>query len=69
MKYYKVEEFAKELEMSPESVRRAIRTGHIYAFRPGLGKRSGYRIAATELERLQIKAKVDRENDCNKLHS
>jgi excisionase family DNA binding protein len=51
-----VEEFAKKVKMHPTSVRRAIKKGHIYAVRPSLGKKAPYRIAESELERLQLKS-------------
>lgn len=49
-----VEEFAKCIKMHPGSVRRSIRQGKIFATRPSMGVRGPYRIAESELERLQI---------------
>lgn len=50
-----VNEFAERVKMDPASVRIAIRKGHIYAIRPGSGKKSPYRISETEIERLKVK--------------
>lgn len=49
-----VEEFAERIKMHPGSVRRSIREGKIFAARPSMGKRGPFRIADTELERLQL---------------
>lgn len=49
-----VEEFAKRIKMHPGSVRRSIREGKIFATRPSMGKRGPFRIAESELERLQL---------------
>jgi excisionase family DNA binding protein len=54
MNFLSVEEFAEKIKMCPHTVRKAIHEGKIYAIRPGIGKRSPYRIAESELERLQI---------------
>jgi excisionase family DNA binding protein len=56
MNYLTVEEFAEIMKMHPGSVRRAIKAGKIYASRPGLGKKSPYRIAYSELERLHLQS-------------
>ena len=49
-----VEEFAERIGMSQGSVRRAIKGGKIFATRPSMGKKAPYRIAESELERLQL---------------
>lgn len=54
MNFMTVQEFAKELRLCRQSVLTAIKKGKIYAFRPGIGKRSAYKIPRTELERLQV---------------
>jgi excisionase family DNA binding protein len=54
MNFITVEDFAKRMKMHPASVRRSIRSGKIYAIRPGIGKKSPYRIAESELERLHL---------------
>jgi len=59
-----VEEFAKRIKMHPGSVRRSIREGKIFATRPSMGKKGPFRIAESELERLQLQAMC--ENKKNK---
>jgi excisionase family DNA binding protein len=59
-----VEEFAKCVKMHPGSIRRAIREGKIYATRPSMGVKAPFRIAESELERLQLKGMC--ENPKNK---
>lgn len=54
MEYLTVKEFAEKTKVCPHTVRNSIKLGKLYAFRPGPGKRSPYRIPETELERLQI---------------
>jgi excisionase family DNA binding protein len=54
MNFLTVEEFAKKLKLHPASVRRAIKAGTIFAMRPSPGKKAPYRIAESELERLQL---------------
>jgi excisionase family DNA binding protein len=56
-----VEEFAQRIQMHPTSVRRAIKNGKIFATRPGMGKRSPYRIAESELERLYLQGMCDKK--------
>lgn len=50
--FYTVEEFAKKLKVPKTTIRKAIREGRIHAFRPGIGKRSPYRIFESEFTRL-----------------
>jgi len=52
--FYSVQEFAKITKMNPVTIRKAIETGYINAFKPGIGKRCPWRIPATEIERLQV---------------
>lgn len=54
MNFLTVEEVAQKLKMHPTSIRRAIKKGKIYASRPGVGKRTPYRIAESELERIHL---------------
>lgn len=54
MNFLTVKEFSEKMKMHPATVRRAIRNGKIYAMRPGIGKKSRYRIAESEIERLQL---------------
>ncbi len=49
-----VDEFAEKTRLCTKTIIKAIKAGKINAFRPGIGKRTPYRIPATELERLQI---------------
>ncbi len=47
-----VVDFAKILNVHPNTVRNAIRYGRIQAIRVGTGKRASYRISDTEIERM-----------------
>lgn len=49
-----VEEFAKRIKMHAGTVRRSIKQGKIFASRPSPGVKAPYRIAESELERLQL---------------
>ncbi len=62
MEYLTVEEFAKQIKMSTHSIRKSIREGRIFAFRPSVGKKAPYRIAESELERLQLQAMYEKKN-------
>jgi excisionase family DNA binding protein len=57
-----VEEFAQRIKMHAGTVRRAIREGRIFATRPSMGKKAPYRIAESELERLQLKGMCEKKN-------
>lgn len=59
LNFLTVEEFAERIKMHPGTVRRCIKNGKIYASRPGLGIRSPYRIAESELERLILQGMCD----------
>jgi excisionase family DNA binding protein len=52
--FYSIGEFAKLLRVHHNTIRRAIKLGHITAFRTGPGKRSSYRISKYETNRLSI---------------
>lgn len=52
-------EFAEELKVHPNTVRRAIKKGRIGAIKTGNGKRSFYRIPRSEFQRM---AMVDMED-------
>ena len=56
-----IEEFAERIKMSPASVIRSIKGGKIFATRPGMGKRTPYRIAESELERLQLQGMCEKK--------
>lgn len=51
--YYKVSEVSKFLKVSPNTLRRLIKTGRIHAFKLGKGQQACYRISESELHRLQ----------------
>jgi excisionase family DNA binding protein len=57
-----VEEFAQRIKMCRGTVIRAIRSGKIFASRPSIGKRSPYRIAESELERLHLQSMCEKKN-------
>lgn len=59
MNYLTLKEFGERIKMHPATIRRSIKEGKIYATRPSAGKRAPYRIAESELERLQIQAMCD----------
>lgn len=50
--YLSVREYAALLGIHPNTVRRSIKTGRINAFKVGSGKRSDYRIAKSEINRM-----------------
>lgn len=54
MNFLTVDEFAQKMRMHPNSVRKAIKKGKIFASRPGVGVNSPYRIAESELERIHL---------------
>jgi len=56
MNFLTLEEFAKRIKMHPGTIRKAIRNGKIFASRPGMGKKSPYRIPESELERLHLQS-------------
>lgn len=54
-KFYSVKEFAKLLNVSQETVRKAIRKGNIIAVKPGGGRTSCLRIPRVELDRMALR--------------
>lgn len=52
--YYSILEFADILKVHPNTIRNSIKNGHIAAFKINKGKKSMYRIASSELQRLAI---------------
>jgi excisionase family DNA binding protein len=52
--FYSIVEFAVKLDAHPNTIRRAIKSGHIAAFKLGIGKKSSYRIAHSELQRMAM---------------
>lgn len=61
MNFLTVQEFSNRIKMHPNSVRRAIKKGIIYAMRPSPGVKAPYRIAESELERLQLQSMCERD--------
>lgn len=45
-------EFAAKLRVHPSTIRRAIESGRIHAFRVGNGKKASFRIPESEIERM-----------------
>ncbi len=59
-----VKEFAALLKVNPETVRRGIRNKKIIALKPAGGKKSGYRIPRSEIERLALREMyLEEKND------
>ena len=56
-----LEEFAQRIKMHPTTVRRAIKQGKIYATRPSMGVKAPFRIAESELERLQLQGMCEKQ--------
>lgn len=54
--FYSIKEFAKKLKVHPDTIRRAIKSGRIHAFRAGSSSRGIYRIPSSEIHRM---AEVD----------
>lgn len=61
MNFLTIEEFAARIKMHPGSVRRSIKEGKIFATRPGVGKRSPWRISESELERLHLQSMCEKK--------
>lgn len=60
---YTVKEFAKIMQMHPNTIRKAIKSGKITAFKIGKGPKSEWRILHSEIERLisyDMKEIIDR---------
>jgi excisionase family DNA binding protein len=52
--YFSIKEFASRLGVHPNTIRRAIKSGRITAFRVGAGSKGIYRIAKTEIDRIAL---------------
>lgn len=52
--FYSIKEFAFLLDIHPNTVRRSIKSGRINAFKVGSGKKSSYRIAKSEINRIAL---------------
>lgn len=50
--FYSIQEFAQELSVSTDTIRRAIKNGRISAIRVGSSKKGAFRIAYSEIDRL-----------------
>lgn len=56
-----VKEFAQRIKMHPTTVKRAIASGKIFASRFSSGKVAPWRIAESELERLQLQGMCEKQ--------
>lgn len=54
--YLSIKEFAVKVKFHPNTIRRAIKSGRINAFKIGSGRRAYYRIPQSEIHRI---AKID----------
>lgn len=63
MQLLTVYEFAERVKVCPHTIRRAIKKGKINAFRPGVGKKSPYRIPETEVDRLLVMTGMKRTEE------
>ena len=52
--FLSIKEFAAKIGVHPNTIRRSIKSGKISAFKIGSGKRSSYRIAKVEVERIAM---------------
>lgn len=52
--FFSIKEFAGLLKVHPNTIRRAIKSGRIGAFKVGYGKKATYRIARTEVNRVAL---------------
>lgn len=52
--FLSIKEFALKLGVHPNTIRRSIKNGRISALKVGPGKRSSYRIAKTEVNRMAL---------------
>lgn len=52
--FLSIKEFAYLLKVHPNTIRRAVKSGRINAFRIGAGIKSSYRIARAEINRIAI---------------
>lgn len=52
--FLSIKEFAYLLKVHPNTIRRAVKSGRINAFRVGGGRKSSYRIARAEINRIAL---------------
>ena len=62
--YYSISEFAKELGVHRNTIRNGIKFGRIAGFKVGTGRKSMYRIAQSELQRMAL---MDLKNVMNEI--
>ena len=62
MNFLTLAEFAKRIKMHPQSIRRAIKQGKIFATKTSTGKKAHYRISESELERLHLQGMCEKKN-------
>lgn len=53
-KFFSVEEFSNLMKMSPQTIRRAINSGRILAFRINKGDKACFRIPEREINRIIV---------------
>lgn len=61
MNFLTLAEFCEKIKMHPSTIRKSIKEGKIFASRPGMGKKSPYRIPESELERIHLKSMCERK--------
>jgi DNA-binding transcriptional regulator YhcF (GntR family) len=62
-KAYSIKDFAKIMDVHPNTIRKCIKETKIAAFRIGTGKKASWRILESEIERLlsyDLKQVIDR---------
>jgi len=52
--YLSIKDFAKRLRVHPNTIRKAIKTGYINAFRVGNSIKSSWRIPTSEIHKLAM---------------
>jgi excisionase family DNA binding protein len=52
--FVSIKEFAGMVGVHPNTIRRAVKSGRICAFQVGSGKKSTYRIARSEVNRMAL---------------
>lgn len=62
--FLSIKEFASKLEVHPNTIRRAIKSGRLNGFKVGGGKRSIFRIPSTEINRIAL---IDLEDIIEKI--
>ncbi len=52
--FYSIQDFANLIKVHHNTVRRAIKTGHINAFRTNNGPKSSFRIPRSEINKMSM---------------